>query len=224
MGDPSALNYADLGWDFIDGHRCLKVRLDAGPGPPNKEKPHYLFWIDMERGCHPLRVEFYLQPPDLESRVHEIRLTGQHVPGGKTLCVPAVGTKETFSLVPGKYEKEPAFREKCSLVEGTLRVNSGFPDSIFSLRRKDEHKQSNLLLVKQFEHLYENSPPPERSDPESVEKRLKEQLIQADQDAKMVEATSPARETWNSTLIFQVLLFSVGVILITWTLVLLRRR
>ncbi len=223
LTDPKSMNFVDLGWEVVEGHRCLKVQLDAAVMPPGKKNPNYRLWIDLERGAHPLLVEERTIPPDVASRMHSIKLTSVSLPGGKRVWLPIAGTRETFLVDHQVYGTKPVWRETCNILEGTIQVNKGVPDSSFSLMLKDPPKPKDGVLKRQFDDLLAKAPPPERTDPKSVEDRLANQLAEADRQSKMIEASSPAREFWSTTLFIQLGLFTGGAVLISWFIVVMRK-
>ena len=86
-------DFADEGWEDVAGHRCLRVQDQPVPGSGQEGSAAAAMslnrlWIDMERGGHPLRDEFW-RGRDLWSRT-EIELEQFSGPnGGKRIWFPS---------------------------------------------------------------------------------------------------------------------------------------
>lgn len=222
LPDPKTLNYVDLGWEAIHGRRCLKLQVDIGPAPPEANNSKFRFWIDLERGAQPLRIERLIKPPKVASRI-DLKLESFPIAGGKRVWLPVSGVKESF-LRKDEYVSDPVFRETYDVIRSTIRLNDHVPDSFFSVKKPDLGAGADPLGLKlEFDEEWAKSPPPERTDPKSVEERLAKQLAEADRQSKMIDASSPAREFWSTTLLVQLGLFTVGALLISWFIVVMRR-
>jgi len=223
LPDPKSLNYRDLGWEVVDNLRCLKVQLDLSPSSnPNNSK--YILWIDLERGANPLKVEHLVFPPDVGSRLHSVVLESFPTPRGKRVWLPASGIRDHFLVEGRKYVTYPIWTETCTIVRSSVVLNQGIADSALSVRSRDRASGSReLVLKREFDDQFDKSPPPVRNDPKSVEAKLRQQLQEADRQAAMIEAPSPARTLWNATLVAQGLFFVAGIAFIVCGVVVLRR-
>ncbi len=223
LGDPGAQNYRDLGWEDVDGHHCLKVRIDNGKMAPSEKNPYTCFWIDTERGGHPLRVEKFYWPPFLAGRVYSIELKKIDLRGGKHAWLPISGIEDTFVTGIQEHSQEPVYHVVSRVLPDTIRVNEGIPDSAFALRIGDPPRSDDRVLRRNFDAAYAKSPPPERTDPKSVEERLTRRLEEADRQSAMIDASSSSQGSWSATLLAQIGFFSAGAALITWATMILRR-
>jgi hypothetical protein len=223
LKEPSSLNYVDLGWETIDGHRCLKVQLDLSPGPADPKKSKYRLWVDLERGAWPLRIEHLIHPPAIASRTHSIELQSYLTPSGKSVWLPVAGVHDSF-LRGRETVDYPIWHEVCKVAGGSVVLDKRLPDKFFSISSKDSPRgPTDLVLRREFESAVVKAPPRLRTDPESVEKRLKTQLEEAERQASLLEAPSPARARWLPGILIQAAFFCAGVAMISWAIVQLRR-
>lgn len=214
-------NYQFLGWENVDGNRCLRVRIAAPPGLGPIDRGDYTdFSIDLERGGHPLRVESY-EKSRLFTRLSGVELRQFPTPDGKKVWLPVRGRRDSFvweHSVPGF--DIPIFSENQYMVDGSLRINQGLPDSFFSVDEgrgfegtaasdRLRGRFASLSLRREFEAL--PPPPPFRTDPAGVRERLERQLAEADRQAKVLDASSEARAATPWTLILQTILVVAGV-------------
>jgi hypothetical protein len=202
LADPAEHDAEVQGWEVVDGHRCLKLRVLKQPKRLLKGWPGGLpfvkLWIDLERGGYPLRYEL-LRGDELEVRAEITRLESIDLPDGRSLWLPAEG--KTYTHLGGSsrtgiiHTKEPISTETHRILLSTVKFNQGLDDGFFSTKKhallaNDEglRKLQRELEKKQITHVKE---PP--SDPESIQKRLDAALSEADQQAKRLEASSAAR-------------------------------
>ncbi|RUL88243.1 LolA-like protein [Tautonia sociabilis] len=214
--------FENLGWEEIDGHRCLHVRLQRHPG---SRTTSISFWIDLERGGHPLRMEMH-DDGKLLSRVDQIRLNSFNV-NGTEYWLPVHGVQETYW--DGKtYHDEPTVRETYDVVRSSVRFNQNPPDHIFTaegapkkpadpgLRALDDDFQRQVAQAK--------SAPMPRTDPDSVQENLDRRLAEAERQAEMVEASSAARRVWGPGRLSRIGLAVFGIVAIGVALTLAIRR
>lgn len=220
FNDTDALGLDDsmeLSREEVDGLGCLKLRIDRSKknGTTSAAKVLETYWIDLARGGHPLKVERCLGS-DVVSRTSGIRLERFPVADGKTIWLPVRGVTEYFRW-EGKNYQEPIIRELCSIVIDSVRLNQGIPDRYFTAKNggKVPGSASPNLLRRDFEYAVAHpSHPPFRFDRLSVQKRLDEQMEEADRQSKMIEASSTARQNWNLNTIIQIVSIVLGVILL----------
>lgn len=211
MEDPGDWGYEYQGWEEVDGHRCLKIQMEEIPGlrPPQKGTLPIRYWIDMDRGGWVLKCE-QIRNGRVVSRFSNIKLAQVPTEDGKTLWFPVKGEIESFKWEQDVYSK-PIFHESCAVVDGTLRINSGLPDSVFSLEKGSSIAENESLRAvrKQFE-----STPLLRSDPAGVQTRLDADLAEAEKYARQIEASSPARESWSWSGLVRTALVAAGCLLL----------
>jgi len=214
--DIKSYHYKQLGWVDIDGHNCLHVQVDESPGGTPPAHNVVRFCLDMVRGCIPLRVE-YLSGEKVEMAVHSVRLESVTLPGGKILWLPVAGTTDSYLGGDG-LSKTPVIREVSYVVGGSLRVNKGLKDDRFSVSWKDSRLENEVMKKarKSFEKAQADTPKPKPpdNDPVTAQERLDTQLAAADAQAKQLEASSAARESWAWPQVTQVAAGALGVVLL----------
>ena len=204
--------YKFLGWELVDGHRCLVVEFNLLARAVPENNPVQRFWIDLERGAHPLRYEIR-GGNALETRVEGIVLSEHQVPGGKRVWLPIRGEYQDFGR-RAWISTSPLFVETYSVVGGSVRINQGLPDEMFSARWNGNLAGTDEM--KYLRRLTLNVPkqPRGRTDPVGVKKNLDRMLVEADRQSKMLEASSAAREVWGWTPILQVVFVTAGIALL----------
>ena len=212
-----SLNYQHLGWELVDGRHCLKFRLDMAPGTARETKPYRIFWVDLERGGHPLKVEESIRPPKVVARTHSVRLSKFATLDGDEAWLPVSGKVDYF-LNGDVYSDTPIIRESYDLVGGSFKFLRAVTDEMLSIGRKSRSELSGILLKREFDDLASHPSPPIRTDRESVEKRLNQQLADADKQSKMLEASAPAYGVyvWNG--LIPMVLLSAGVLIVVGAL------
>ena len=233
MYDPQPWGYEFRGWDEIDGRRCLTVKTNIGPSGGVDNLNYHLYSFDIERGGHPLKVETF-RNAKLSTRLDKVSLQQFTARDGVAVWIPVAGTVEGFEW-ENKFYSRPVLRQTIALVAGSVVVNQGLPDAVFSIDRKGGMPGSDEL--KKLEKINAESTlgrnfgkdvagpkqPAFRTDPEGVQQRLNEQLAKADDQARQLKASSVARSGWITSMLPQIALSSVGIgalILALW----LRRR
>ncbi len=212
-------NYQFVGWETVDDRQCAHVVIDLTPRAPENRKLLFHFWIDMERGGHPLKIERY-DGKDLTMRTHEIRLERTSPSQGAEVWLPISGVTESFGWGNDYYD-EPIFRETIFVLRGSIRLNQDLPDRVFSVDWNNSTTRSPGLdsMRREFESLATRPPdPPRRTDPQAVREELDRRLAEADRQAEMVEASSTARTRWSWTTILQIGFGLLGVGLIVGAL------
>lgn len=211
LGDPAEHDVEVQGWEEVEGHRCLKVRMLGHPKPLLKGwtggLPFVKLWIDLERDGYPLRVELY-SGDDLEVRTEISRLECHNLPDGRPFWLPAEGSTSTY--VGGSSQggmirsKEPLYIETHKILKDTVKFNQGLKDDFFSTKRHALVASDEDLRKLQREHPKKPMPPTKSysSDPESIQKRLDEALAEADRQAQRLETSSAARAGfgWSTAL------------------------
>lgn len=207
--DPQGYGYECQGWEEVDGQKCLRVQLNVVKQTSNPRKPTIRFWIDMDRGGHPLKVED-LSGSDVRMRTDRIELERQPLADGRSLWLPVRGVTETFQY-SGGFHKTPLYRETYSVINDTIRINQGLADSLFTVAQTSKLPSTDYLrrLRKDFDRP---PPPPPRRDAAGVKERLDKTLAEADEQAKRIEASSTARAGWSTTLLVQAALVAIGVV------------
>jgi hypothetical protein len=139
LDDLKSLEYQGEGWEEVDSRRCLKVKINQIPrsGANAGPMPFIRFWIDMERGGHPLKVEFS-DGKDLVMRT-TVELRRFPIDGGESIWLPGGGQTDSFGYwgkdVKIDRSSTPLYREIYQVVDGSVRVNQSLNDSYFSLKK-----------------------------------------------------------------------------------------
>lgn len=192
LTDPAGLHYQFLGWVNYEGHRCLHVQLDTHRGVAGPPKRVTRYWIDMERGGHPLKIEVYVDD-NLLSRLDHIGLREERAADGKKVWFPVAGELRSY-LWQDKYYSNPIIESIYYVTDGSLRLNQGLGDEVFRLDaprnltdplglRKARPGSGTVLKL-----------PSLRSDPAGLKQELDKQLAEARRQSTLLEASSPARD------------------------------
>ena len=199
LGDPTEHEVEFQGWEEVDGHRCLRVRMLRQARSLLKGwvggLPFIELWVDMKRDGCPLRYELY-RGDELEVRCEITRLEQLPLPGGRTLWLPVAGKTMTFlgQEGPGKiiHTKNPVTLEDIGVLLETVQFDAGLSDNFFSVK-----KQAFVSSDEQLRNLQrelDKAPKPvtkrQPADPASRQKRLDEALAEADRQAERLQASS----------------------------------
>jgi hypothetical protein len=181
--------YEFRGWEEIGDRRCLVVKLNWSP---NETPWHHVFWMDMERGAHPLRVDDY-DEKGLMARTDRVALERFDTPGGGSVWLPVECVLEGFRWGDTIHD-EAVMRATLSVVRGSVSVNRGLSDALFKVRESTDPavakrlalRADDLPLRKDFLRLAANVATPDRGerarvDLPSVEKSLDASLRDADE-------------------------------------------
>jgi hypothetical protein len=222
--DYPGMVFENLGWEDVGGRRCFKVKLGSLPGSKTTTV-HKIFWIDLERGGHPLKVEAYHEGKLLH-RVDGIELAQVPDVKGKKTWFPVKGEINVYGSLRGEYHDYPIARETYGVVLGSLQINLDLPDSAFVVHTKPRTELANAAGLKQANPVEAKPPTVERpkTDPASVKARLDAALAEADRQAAEVKASSPAREAWSSVTIAQIVIGLAGIAMVGTALVWKRRQ
>jgi hypothetical protein len=202
--DPENQAYEFQGWEKVDGRQCLRVELNSIPGSPTPQFFRDRFWIDMERGGHPLRYEMIVGKA-VRVRIDRIKLERMNLERTDYIWMPVTSTAETFLWENTDYPY-PIFRETYGMVTGSFRMNRGLPDRAFSVKSMLASNQDSTRLP--FRREYERTPA-FRTDPQGVQQRLDRLLREADRASKQLDASSPAR-SWDWTAAYSLGFTSLG--------------
>ncbi len=200
-----------LGWEVIDGHRCLKIEMLSQPRPALTgwvgALPYFAMWIDLARDGYPLRVEFR-RGAEVEFRTDVTRMDQVRLPDGHSMWFPAQAVTQQFLDMepPAKivHTKAPVYTETHGILTDTIKFNQKLNDRYFSAKTHALIKNEEQL--RKLEHgdteKKRASVRKPASDPESRQKRLDDALAEADRQALRLEASSAAREDsgWQAVL------------------------
>ena len=139
LGEPAEHDFKVLGWEDVDGHRCLKVSLLRQPKKLlqgwHGSLPYIRLWIDQQRDGYPVRYEFY-RGDDLHIRGEITRMERVQVPEGRAIWFPTQGKVWGFVGPHGlAVHKEPAYTDTHGVLIHTVKFNQGLKDSFFSVKK-----------------------------------------------------------------------------------------
>ncbi len=204
-------NFQGEGYEVVEGRSCAKFLIDMYEGLSGPDARTVRFWIDLERGGHPLRVETY-DGGRLLTRAHSIELEQVGTTNGVPLHFPVRGVFESFRW--GKdYHDDPIFREEIRFVATTFRLNQGLSDQVFTARWNGQPLTAGSDNPLRREYIAESAKTRARrprTDAATVQAELVAHLVEAEKQAEMLEASSPAQIDRNRAWIWQVGLVVVG--------------
>jgi len=192
-------------WEDVSGRRLLVFDLSNKPTPRDDKAFVYRFWLDMERGSMPVQVEVF-DGPDLRGRVSNIELTSVNTADGKQVWIPVRGKEESF-VDFRTYSKSPVFTETYAVLNGTIRVNQGLPDSRFSLDYEAKPTSGGLVKAKA---TFDGASATHRAKQEPPQKRIDRALAEADRQSEQLQASAPSRESWVSRNIIPTAILAIG--------------
>jgi hypothetical protein len=193
LTDPAEQGYQYLGWQELDGHSCLNVQLNDVHGSREPSYFAYRFWIDLERGGHPLRFEM-VAGGKVRLRVDSIKLERLVPERGKEVWMPTTAAVETF-LWGDEVYSYPFFKETYAMVNGSFRLNQSYSDKTFVLTGKELSLEGSTL--QSFRKEFDDTPQ-FRSDLEGVQMRLDNMLKKADEMSQRLDAGSPGDNFWGN--------------------------
>ena len=203
----SALDYSDKRLeiqpaDTVDGHRCEVLDVIQG-SDPSKDHQYTItlrFWIDLERGGHPIRIDESYPGREMITRL-VVEGIEQFDAGGKRIWLPTKSTFEGFSWVgPNRKivrKSFPTSRERIFLIRDSLRFPKEIPESRFKLNYtpgtiiSDNLKKKHVEFSKQKPVVAKEGKRPTRDE---TEQQLQEQLRLAEEQMKELRASSWERE------------------------------
>ena len=202
----SAIDYADKRLkiqpaEIIDGHRCevLDVILSADPAKDTEFTTTERFWIDLERGGHPIRVEETYPDHKMISRL-VVEAVEQFDAGGRKIWIPTRSTDEGFAWAGPKrtpgFLPFPTSRQRIFLIRDSLRFPKEIPDSRLNLNYRPGTIISDNLKKKQVEFSRQKVEVSHDRGPtrDETEQQLQEQLRLAEEQKKELQASSWERE------------------------------
>ena len=205
ISEPDVTGYEFQGWEEVDGHRCLRVQRDALIH--QSQGPVLRFWVDLDRGGHPLKVELWMGGK-LNFRVDRIKLDRLPIgEKGELVWLPVSGMEEDF-VWEAEHRSTPFFRSTYAIVYGSVKFNQGLTDDQFTLNSNLLGRTTELSKIRRTF----DTTPPMRTDPEGVKLRLEASLVEADQQSKELKASEPAAEGQAVTTAWQ--LGSAGIALL----------
>jgi hypothetical protein len=199
------IGYECEGWDEIDGYPVLRIAIHESPSEPSSYRKLSRLWVDMARGGHVLKHDFYVGS-ELWWRVHNVKLAPMPLGSGKEVWFPIYGEHDSFLWGTG-CRTTPALHETNYLVRGSLVFNKGLADERFSLDWEGHKAKPEPLrgTAREFDLAAPSLPPPPpvRTDPAGVQEDQERRLAEADRQARQLDASPPARRGWDLAVLTQ---------------------
>jgi hypothetical protein len=214
LRDPAFYNFRFEKWEELDGQRCLVARVDWAGGSAKPDEQNFnRIWVDLGRGGHPIRLEYWSKGK-LDAVTHNVRLAEFDSADGRRVWLPVSGDTDTGDLSTGEI-----LRDSTTIVRDTVRLNQGLKDERFRLDWKGP--LSYAPAVERARKAYEAAARTPKSAGRretlaETEARLDAQLVEAEAQTRMVEASSPARERFSGVQALQVGLLVLGVGLLVY--------
>jgi len=145
-------------------------------------------------------------------------------PDGSAFWLPVRSVRRSFDD-EDRIFGEPLYERSMAIVEGSLQLNPDLPNALFSvarasalplpgeLERIEKGAKSGKLRL-QFESQPTPKPEPLKTDPVSVRGRIDKHLAEANRQSKELEASSPARRSWDGAMALQLGFAAAGVALL----------
>ncbi|MGC8639382.1 MAG: hypothetical protein ACP5XB_05830 [Isosphaeraceae bacterium] len=209
--NPAQWGYKCHGWETVDSHRCLVVQLNLAPSPDPSTTHYTKYWVDMERGGHPLRVEDY-RDGRLASRVDHVLLAQFDAPDKSKVWLPTHAESGGFDW-NGTFYTYPLMNEKIALIGSSVLVNPKLEDSCFSLEGKGclpVAEQGPNPLAESYAKQPKEKPAKVRTDPAGVKENVDRLIEKADAQARTVDASPVSAEDWDWSLAARVALVLAG--------------
>jgi len=220
----SSVGFEYEGWEEIAGTSALRFVINHTSQSKHRNGFWSRYWIDLSRGGHVLKCESYVGS-NLRTRLHDVVLASISPAKGKQVWLPIHGEFETFLRAKRDNDKrtvltysvEPVFRETYKVVPGSIVINRGLKDDVFtSVWKGKKTVPSALVTVRnEFSRAAQKTKPPPmrpmRKDPAGAQHYLEKQLAEADHQAKQLDASPPGRRGWESSTLIQGGLAALGV-------------
>jgi hypothetical protein len=184
--------YEFVEWDTLHGNRCAVISLDWKSGKSGKSLHKLIYWVDVARGGHVLQRDEY-RDGQFASRILDIQLAKFVQRDGRPVWLPVSARVEDYSDGLGRYARRPRSTQTFSILEGTLKLAQGLPDSRFQL---DYGLDAVALELSREANSKVKKPAPRVIDPRSTKEVLRDELVKAESISRGDVAISRARHAW----------------------------
>lgn len=219
--DLTAHGYRWLGSEKIEDRDCDGIAVSMAPdlGMDNR----FEFWMDLERGAHPLRIDMY-HAGKLILRTHHIRLAKFKAIDRQEVWLPVHAEVDGFDGLADT----PISNSVYDIVAGSVTINGGTVAKDFEIQAVGEQARTAAfrpIQARMDERRGRARQKLEtvRSDPKSVRAALDSALIEARAQESLLTASSPGQRRINGAAAARWTLTALGVGLAGSALVLARR-
>ncbi len=207
LASPAEHDCEVLGWDKVGDVRCVTLSLGMSRKSDLGNLPRDTFriqlWVDLNRDAYPIRLEAR-QDGHLVYRTEVTNLHRLQLPNKSRLWFPMEGTTWTFEGLTARsgivYTEKPVYEEHRRILLDTIKFNRKFPDGFFSVKAHAK-VASNEGLERLLRELKAKAPTKEQirsqskeQDPRSVTEKLTQAIEKANEQSRLLEASSAARE------------------------------
>jgi hypothetical protein len=178
--------YRFEGWQTVGDARCAILKFEPVGSSTGQPGLVDTFYVDLERGGHPLRFERD-DAGQRAAEVVDIKLAQFETEDGQSVWFPVSG--RLFSYGMGlTYAKTPAVEQTFEVLRGTVAFNQDLGDSRFTLDHNvsAKDKPDPKLLRKAAQ----------RSRSESIASRLAKELRKAEAASPELTAETPSQRGW----------------------------
>ncbi|QEH38318.1 hypothetical protein OJF2_69190 [Aquisphaera giovannonii] len=143
LGDPAEHKATLEGFEDIDGHRCVKIRMLKQPqallrgwiGP----LPFVRMWLDPLRDGYPIRVE-WLSGDAVETRVEILSMERVELGEGRRIWLPVEGRTSSYIKIGMDnsltLSARPTYVEKHKILINSVKIDQHPGDDYFSVKTR----------------------------------------------------------------------------------------
>ena len=193
--------YRFVGWENRGEQRLLIFDLANYPFELEGDKNHRRICVDLNNDALPVEIKVWSRGHLVQSVIIS-RTLFLKADDGKQLWIPIEARLESFDP-DTSHPNTPDFVETYNVVGGTIRINQGLPDSRFRLDYKIKPVTQQIITAKTKFKSEVNTHHEQNLNPQVL---LDRALAEADRQSQILEATSPARESWVARHAFSVVL------------------
>ncbi len=180
------------GVETVDGHPCYKLSVRSTQEVMKKfggsSSVIAVYWFDLERGAHPLKIDWYVNRTAIHSRVVEVVLQRFKLLE-RQIWLPVQGKYQLFDE-----DGSVGWTEYYQVLQSSVTIRE-LPADRFTAKFKPGTRITDQLRRARYE-LGQDLRPPPTSRPEA-ERRLNEQIGQADAQKAVLDASRVANEGLN---------------------------
>ena len=180
-GSPAEWGYKCYGWEDLGGHRCLVISLNIAPSKTPDPNTFWKFWVDLERGGHPLQIEKY-RDSKIAEKVINVQLAQFTTPSKEVVWLPVHAEAQGFDW-NGVIYGSALSMQTVDVLQTSVIINSKLGDDLFKLDPRDGGDIAGGRRAQQKLT---------RTDPAGVEANLVKLLNEADAQSSALDASTPS--------------------------------